>query len=106
MDSSTSGRKRSTFRAYRVPTLYDMPSCVLLKFGEIVLKGRNRSIFYAQLRRNVVRLMRDLGPLELRQRGGALAVLSPAPAEELVDRAHDVLGVTLLHPALVLDKTP
>jgi tRNA uracil 4-sulfurtransferase len=80
-------------------------SCVLIKFGEIVLKGRNRSLFYAQLRRNAVRLLRDLGPLELRQRGGALAVLSSAPADELVERARDVLGATLLHPALVLEKT-
>jgi len=83
-----------------------MPSCVLLKFGEIVLKGRNRSLFYGQLRRNVVRALRDLGPLELRQRGGALAVLSPAPAGELVERAHDVLGVSLLHPARLVEKSP
>jgi thiamine biosynthesis protein ThiI len=81
-------------------------SCVLLKFGEIVLKGRNRALFYAQLRRNVQRLLRDLGPLELRQRGGVLAVLAPAPVEELVERARNVLGANLLHPALVLDKTP
>ena len=81
-------------------------SCVLLKFGEIVLKGRNRVLFYAQLRRNVQRLLRDLGPLELRQRGGVLAVLSPAPAEELAERARNVLGVNLLHAALVVEKTP
>jgi tRNA uracil 4-sulfurtransferase len=81
-------------------------SCVLLKFGEIVLKGRNRVLFYAQLRRNVQRLLRDLGPLELRQRGGVLAVLSPAPADELAARARDVLGVNLLHAALVLEKSP
>src|SRR6266851_6586337 len=98
-----------TARAYRVtqPLQFKaMRSCVLVKFGEIVLKGRNRSLFYAQLRRNTVRLLRDFGPLELRQRGGALAVLSPAPADELLDRARDVLGITLLHPALVLEKTP
>ena len=83
-----------------------MRSCVLVKFGEIVLKGRNRSLFYGQLRRNIVRLLRDFGPLELRQRGGALAVLSPAPVDELLERAHDVLGVSLLHPALVLEKSP
>ena len=77
-----------------------------MKFGEIVLKGRNRVLFYAQLRRNVQRLLRDLGPLELRQRGGVLAVLSPAPVDELIERARDVLGVNLLHPALVLEKTP
>ncbi len=85
---------------------YDVPSCVLIKFGEIVLKGRNRSLFYTQLRRNAVRLLRDLGPLELRQRGGALAVLSPAPADELLARARDLLGITLLHPVLVLEKSP
>ena len=58
------------------------------------LKGRNRVLFYAQLRRNVQRLLRDLGLLELRQRGGVLAVLSPAPVDELLD-ARDVLGVNL-----------
>ena len=46
-------------------------------------RGGTASLFYARLRRNVTRLLRDLGPLELRQRGGALAVLSPAPADEL-----------------------
>jgi thiamine biosynthesis protein ThiI len=83
-----------------------MAGCVLIKFGEIVLKGRNRSLFYGQLRRNVVRLLRDLGPLELRQRGGALAVLAPAPSEALVARARDILGASLLHQALVLEKRP
>src|SRR6476659_6202146 len=83
-----------------------MTSCVLLKFGEIVLKGRNRALFYGQLRRNGTRLLRDLGPLELRQRGGALAVLSPAPADALLARAYDILGVSLLHPAVVLEKSP
>ena len=63
-----------------------MASCVLLKFGEDLLKGRNRALFYGRLRRNVTRLLGDLGPLELRQRGGALAVLSPAPADELLAR--------------------
>ena len=82
-----------------------MRSCVLLKLGEIVLKGRNRPRFYAQLRRNAERLLEGLGPLELRQRGGALAILSPAPPEALVARARDLFGVTLLHPALVVERT-
>jgi tRNA uracil 4-sulfurtransferase len=77
-----------------------------MKFGEIVLKGRNRGLFYSQLRRNVLRLLDDLGPLELRQRGGALAVLAPVGSDELTARARDVLGVSLLNPALVLEKTP
>jgi tRNA uracil 4-sulfurtransferase len=84
-----------------------MQACVLLKFGEIVLRGRNRWRFYAQLQRNVKRSFRDLGPLEIRQRGGVLAVLGPEDqADELLARGLDVIGVNLVHPAQVLDKSP
>jgi len=83
-----------------------MQSCVLLKYGEMVLRGRNRSRFYDQLQRNVRRLLAELGPLELRQRGGALAILAPeADADELTRRALDVIGVTLVHPAAIVDRT-
>jgi tRNA uracil 4-sulfurtransferase len=81
-------------------------ACVLLKFGEIVLRGRNRRRFYGQLQRNVKRALRDLRPLELRQRGGVLAVLAPPEhAEELVARAVDVIGVNLVHPAVVVERS-
>ena len=38
--------------------------CVLLKFGELALKGRNRPLFVNALERNLRRLTSDLGPLE------------------------------------------
>jgi thiamine biosynthesis protein ThiI len=83
-----------------------MDSCVLLKYGEMVLRGRNRHRFYEQLQRNLRRALRDFEPVELRQRGGALAVLADAPLEELVGRARDVFGVSLVHPAVLVEKTP
>ena len=52
------------------------------------------------------RLLRDLGPLELRQRGGVLAVFAPEHPEELAVRARDILGIALMHPAVVVEKTP
>lgn len=83
-----------------------MQPCVLLKFGEIVLKGRNRAVFYAQLRRNVQRATAGLGPVELRQRGGVLALVPPGEdGSELLERARDLLGVSLVHPAVVVDRT-
>jgi thiamine biosynthesis protein ThiI len=83
-----------------------MQPCVLLKYGEMVLRGRNRRRFYEQLQRNVRRQLRGFGPLELRQRGGALAVVAPeADAEELVRRSLDVLGVTLVHPAASVERS-
>src|SRR6266516_3981154 len=83
-----------------------MQPCVLLKFGEIVLKGRNRAVFYAQLRKNVVRQARDLGRVELRQRGGVLALVPANGSEALLERARDLLGVTLVHPAVIVERTP
>lgn len=84
----------------------DVQPCVLLKFGEMILRGKNRGRFYEALQRNVRRAMRDLEPLELRQRGGVLALFAPDHPDELLERARDVLGVTLLHPALAVEKTP
>ena len=83
-----------------------MERCVLLKVGELILRGRNRGRFYEALQRNIRRQLRDLAPLELRQRGGVLAVFAPEHEERLVERARDILGVTLVHPALVVERTP
>ena len=81
-----------------------MESCVLLKFGELALKGRNRSRFVAQLRRNLRRALPD--GYELRQRAGALAITGPGDPHELLERARDVLGVSVLHPAVAVEKEP
>ena len=49
--------------------------CVLLKLGEIVLKGRNRQQFERLLHENIRRAVRDLG-IEVRvwQREGVIVV--------------------------------
>jgi thiamine biosynthesis protein ThiI len=53
--------------------------CVLLKLGEIVLKGKNRQQFERLLQDNIRRAVRDLGiPLQLWQRDGVI-VLTVAP---------------------------
>ena len=79
---------------------------MLLKYGEMVLRGRNRPRFYDQLLRNLRGALSDLAPLEVRQRGGALAVIADADPGELVERAQDVLGIALVHPAVIVEKTP
>ena len=96
------GRLRVCDSAYSL----GMQPCVLLKFGEIVLKGRNRAVFYAQLRKNVLRRVRAVEQVELRQRGGVLALVPADGTEDLLERARDVLGVTLLHPAMIVEHTP
>jgi len=47
--------------------------CVLLKLGEIVLKGRNRTQFDHMLQGNIRAAVREIGvPVELRQRDGVI----------------------------------
>ena len=58
--------------------------CVLLKFGELALKGRNRPRFVDALERNLRRITADLGPLEVRHRGGVFIVSGDVPQDELV----------------------
>jgi tRNA uracil 4-sulfurtransferase len=83
-----------------------MQQCVLLKFGEIVLRGRNRWRFYAQLHENVRRATRDLGPVRFHQRGGVLALVCEEHPDELHERVRDVIGAAVVHPAVSVAKTP
>ena len=77
--------------------------CVLLKLGEIVLKGRNRQQFERLLQNNIRLAAADLGVgLRLWQRDGVI-VLSPtslppglpaqAAADQIADRMLTVMGV-------------
>jgi tRNA uracil 4-sulfurtransferase len=78
--------------------------CVLLKFGELALKGRNRPLFVAALERNLRRMTRDLGPLEVRHRGGVFIVSGDMPQDALVERCLDLPGVSVVQPALRVER--
>jgi thiamine biosynthesis protein ThiI len=80
--------------------------CVLLKFGELALKGRNRPVFVAALERNLRRLTADLAPLDVRRRGGMLLLSSKAPQEELVDRCLTLPGLSVVQPAVRCERDP
>jgi tRNA uracil 4-sulfurtransferase len=86
-------------------TVSGVESCVLLKFGEMALKGRNRRLFVAQLERNLKRSLEGLGA-ELRLRAGAIALVAPGEPEVLLSRARDAIGVSVLHPAVIVEKSP
>ena len=73
---------------------------MLLKFGELALKGRNRPLFVNALERNLRRLTSDLGSLEVRHRGGVLIVTGDVPEDALVERCLALPGVSVVQPAL------
>jgi thiamine biosynthesis protein ThiI len=78
--------------------------CVLLKFGELALKGRNRPRFVRALERNLRRLTADLGPLEVRHRGGVFIVSGDVPQDALVQRCLRLPGVSVVQPALRCER--
>jgi thiamine biosynthesis protein ThiI len=91
--------------------------CVLLKQGEIFLKGRNRLQFERMLYANVRAAVRRTGVrTESVQREGVLVLrvardgLTPAEHSAAVDlvaeRAADVPGIARVSRALLADKTP
>lgn len=91
--------------------------CVLLKLGEIVLKGRNRQHFERLLHDNIRRAVRDLGfEIRLWQREGVI-VLRVVGAQDggtagqtavslLADRMSKVMGVAVVCRAVRVAKDP
>jgi tRNA uracil 4-sulfurtransferase len=74
--------------------------CVLLKFGELALKGRNRPLFVSALERNLRRMAADLDPIEVRHRGGVFIVTGGEPQDQLLERCLALPGVSVVQPAL------
>jgi thiamine biosynthesis protein ThiI len=88
--------------------------CVLLKLGEIVLKGRNRQQFERMLQVNIRAAVREIGmPLRLWQREGVIVLRVPddapdrgAAASAVAERLLDVMGVVRVCRALRVAKDP
>jgi tRNA uracil 4-sulfurtransferase len=84
----------------------DAQHCVLLKFGELALKGKNRPLFVGALERNLRRAAEGLGPLEVRHRGGVFVVTGGEPQDELVRRCVALPGVSVVQPGLRCERDP
>ncbi len=81
--------------------------CVLLKYGEMALKGRNKERFERQLLDNLRYSLADLGgPVQIKRRDGVLVLSAPAYQEELVARARRLIGISVVQPALRVPKDP
>src|ERR671916_1642999 len=84
----------------------DAQPCVLLKFGELALKGRNRPLFVEALERNLRPAAEGLGPLDIRHRGGVFVVTGGEPQEELVRRCLALPGISVVQPGLRCERDP
>lgn len=87
--------------------------CVLLKHGELAIKGRNRGIFERHLLRNLERAIDEVDPRSrIERRSGVLVLTSPgadkAPDRQaaLINRAREVMGISVVQPGVRVSKDP
>lgn len=85
-----------------------MKQVILCKYGEIVLKGLNRSSFEAALIRNVRRRLKSLGDFKLTSRQSTLFI-EPASEDidfdETVERLKQIYGIAKICPAFAAEKS-
>ena len=80
--------------------------CVLLKHGEIFLKGRNRHLFTERLHDNLRHALRGIGGSTWIKSGQNVTVLGGEVSQDvLVERARRVIGFNSVEPALRVPGT-
>ncbi len=85
-----------------------MKEMILCKFGEIALKGLNKSTFESMLVKNVKRRIKDLGKFEISRAQSTLYVTpldDSADIDEALERLKRVFGIVKLYKALETDKS-
>ncbi|MDO5374886.1 MAG: tRNA uracil 4-sulfurtransferase ThiI [Staphylococcus rostri] len=80
---------------------------ILVRYGELTLKGGNRKVFVNQLRSNVKRALMPLQGYEVKANRDRMYIkLEPqADVEEMMSRISKVFGVHSISPVLKIDKT-
>ncbi len=82
---------------------------ILVKYGEIAIKGNNRALFENALIKNIKHTLRDLGKLWIEKEQGRLFIPAPKTgAEEWMERAvnglQNVFGIIGICPVDVLEN--
>jgi thiamine biosynthesis protein ThiI len=75
------------------------PEIVLVRYGELALKGGNRRQFEDRLAQNIRHATRAISPVLVERRRGRLAVLPERRTEEVALRLQEVFGIKSVSPA-------
>ncbi|MGM0437009.1 MAG: tRNA uracil 4-sulfurtransferase ThiI [Bacillota bacterium] len=80
--------------------MYDV---LLIRFGEIALKGKNRSNFLHQLYTNIKRTIKPLGKHQVKKTHGRIYVYPEGDSEKLLERLKMVPGIVSISPGITLN---
>jgi thiamine biosynthesis protein ThiI len=75
------------------------PELVLVRYGELALKGGNRRQFEDRLARNIRDAVSAISPVKVERRRGRLAVVPERRTEDVAFRLQEVFGIKSVSPA-------
>ena len=75
------------------------PELVLVRYGELALKGLNRSMFETALLDNIRAALRHVAEVEVERQRGRVAVTPTRRVEAVARRLQDVFGISSVSPA-------
>ncbi|RMC39838.1 MULTISPECIES: tRNA uracil 4-sulfurtransferase ThiI [unclassified Lactobacillus] len=79
---------------------------IMVRYGELSTKGKNRKDFIGRLAGNVTRVLRDFPQIELHPRHDRMhIVLNDAPFAEIDQRLKKVFGIQTYSPTVKVEKT-
>lgn len=79
---------------------------VMIRYGELSTKGKNRKDFIGRLAGNVTKVLRDFPEVEIHPRHDRMhIVLNGAPFEEIDKRLKKVFGIQTYSPAIKIPRT-
>lgn len=79
---------------------------IIVRYGEITLKGKNRGQFINQLRKNVKEALRDFPEIKIDARHEQMILtLNGAHGKSVIEKVSKVFGVHALTPAVRISRT-
>lgn len=79
--------------------MYDV---LLIRFGEIALKGKNRSYFLGQLYNNIKDAVKPLGNHRFKKTHGRIYVYPDGDTEKLLERLKMIPGIVSISPGITM----
>ncbi len=79
---------------------------IMVRYGELSTKGRNKKTFTDRLGENVRQSLRGIDDVKVHARPDRLhVVLNGADSDVVMDRLHNVFGIQSFSPVLRTEKT-
>ena len=82
------------------------PDVILVRYGELALKGGNRKIFEDALARNIRNGLKEVTKVRVRKLRGRLLVFADSRMERVTQRIRDIFGISSISPGWMSETHP